>query len=84
MDIIGWTFPQISEAILNDAPGIDAAIKRRNAVFSLQVAKNLMADEHDPGPCKKKQCPHGNPELVTAHIAFAAVLTQEAQELDEQ
>lgn len=82
MDIIGWTFPQISEAIMNDAPGIDAAIKRRNAVFSLQVAKNLMADEHPAAGCKKKQCPHGDPELVTAQIAHAARLAQEAQEME--
>lgn len=83
MDITGWTFPQIFEAIKNDAPGIDRAIKENCARQSLAIAKAVSEMKCSPkDPCRKKDCPHGDPKCVQNHIDHAAVLVAEAQEME--
>lgn len=81
MDTTQWTLNDWIEAIDADIPGIDRAIKERNARFSLGIARSLAANQHDPKGCRVKQCPHGSEALVQSHIDHAARLTQEASVL---
>lgn len=81
MDTTNWTLGDWMEAIAADIPGIDRAIKERNARFSLAIARNVAASKHDAKGCHTKNCVHGSEEVVQNHIDHAAVLTQEANAL---
>lgn len=81
MDTTNWTFGDWVAAIEADTPGIDRAIKHRNARMSIGIAQSVAANKHDAKGCRKKNCVHGAEEVVQGHIDHAARLTQEADAL---